>query len=130
MSASQGDGAGEGAREGAAEGVGRGAESTAHIGIVTVSDRATRGEYQDRGGPAIREYLGEVLRSPWEAEARLVETLVRGTNVKEAADAFSVTQATIRSQLKSVFLKTGARSQADLVRRVLSDLAGLPTSAI
>ena len=25
----------------------------ARIGIVTVSDRASRGEYEDRGGPAI-----------------------------------------------------------------------------
>lgn len=38
---------------------------TARIGIVTVSDRASRGEYEDRGGPAIVEYLGQVLRSPW-----------------------------------------------------------------
>jgi molybdopterin adenylyltransferase len=42
------------------------------IGIVTVSDRASRGEYEDRGGPAIRSYLEEVLSSPWRAEARIV----------------------------------------------------------
>ena len=29
----------------------------AKIGIVTVSDRASRGEYEDLGGPAIRDYL-------------------------------------------------------------------------
>ena len=45
---------------------------TAKIGILTVSDRASRGEYKDRGGPAIREYLLEVLSSPWRAIARLV----------------------------------------------------------
>jgi molybdopterin adenylyltransferase len=39
---------------------------TARIGIVTVSDRASRGEYEDRGGPAIHQYLKEVLSSPWE----------------------------------------------------------------
>lgn len=44
----------------------------ARIGIVTVSDRASRGEYEDRGGPAIREYLAEVLTSPWEAVARVI----------------------------------------------------------
>jgi molybdopterin adenylyltransferase len=44
----------------------------ARIGIVTVSDRASRGEYEDRGGPAIRDYLAEVLTSPWEAVSRLV----------------------------------------------------------
>ncbi|MDG1895922.1 MAG: molybdopterin adenylyltransferase [Fuerstiella sp.] len=37
----------------------------AHIGILTISDRASRGEYEDRGGPAIREYLADVLCSEW-----------------------------------------------------------------
>jgi molybdopterin adenylyltransferase len=45
---------------------------TARIGIVTVSDRASRGEYEDRGGPAIREYLSEILTSPWEPVARVI----------------------------------------------------------
>jgi molybdopterin adenylyltransferase len=44
----------------------------ARIGIVTVSDRASRGEYEDRGGPAIREYLDEILTSPFEAVARVI----------------------------------------------------------
>ena len=44
--------------------------NSARIGIVTVSDRASRGEYEDRGGPAIRDYLSEVLASQWEPEAR------------------------------------------------------------
>ena len=44
----------------------------ARIGIVTASDRAFRGEYEDRGGPAVREYLSEVLVTPWEAEVRVV----------------------------------------------------------
>lgn len=48
------------------------AEKTAKIGILTISDRASRGEYEDRGGPAIREYLAEVLISPWEAVARVI----------------------------------------------------------
>ena len=42
------------------------------IGILTVSDRASRGEYADEGGPAIRGYLAEVLASPWEARERIV----------------------------------------------------------
>jgi molybdopterin adenylyltransferase len=44
----------------------------ARIGIVTVSDRASRGEYEDRGGPAIRAYLDEVLTSPWTPVARVI----------------------------------------------------------
>ena len=42
------------------------------IGIVTVSDRATRGEYEDLGGPAIRDWFSRALTTPWQAEARMV----------------------------------------------------------
>lgn len=42
------------------------------IGIVTVSDRASRGEYEDLGGPAIRDWLEQALATPWEGVARLV----------------------------------------------------------
>lgn len=44
----------------------------ARIGVLTVSDRASRGEYEDRGGPAIRQYLDDVLSSPWESVAHVV----------------------------------------------------------
>jgi molybdopterin adenylyltransferase len=44
----------------------------ARIGILTVSDRASRGEYEDLGGPAIREWLGQALTTPWEPLPRLV----------------------------------------------------------
>jgi molybdopterin adenylyltransferase len=47
-------------------------DTTARIGILTVSDRASRGVYDDKGGPAIREYLDEVLTSAWEPVARMV----------------------------------------------------------
>lgn len=42
------------------------------IGIVTVSDRASRGVYQDLGGPAIRQCLGEILACAWEPVPRLI----------------------------------------------------------
>ena len=42
------------------------------IGIVTVSDRASAGVYEDRGGPAIRDCLTEILSSPWEPVARVI----------------------------------------------------------
>ncbi|MXW42769.1 MAG: molybdopterin adenylyltransferase [Acidimicrobiia bacterium] len=42
------------------------------IGILTVSDRASRGDYEDRGGPAIHEYLERVLASKWSACVELV----------------------------------------------------------
>ncbi len=48
-------------------------QSAARVGVLTVSDRASRGEYPDRGGPAIREYLNAVLASEWTAISRVVE---------------------------------------------------------
>jgi molybdopterin adenylyltransferase len=42
------------------------------IGILTVSDRASRGEYEDRGGPAIRAYFETLLDNPFEPLARVV----------------------------------------------------------
>jgi len=44
----------------------------ARIGVVTVSDRASAGIYEDRGGPAITSYLTQHLTSPWISVARLV----------------------------------------------------------
>ena len=42
------------------------------IGIVTVSDRASSGVYRDTSGPAIEEFLQEVMTTPWRAIRRLV----------------------------------------------------------
>lgn len=49
-----------------------GMSASASIGILTVSDRASRGEYADEGGPAIRLYLTEVLTTPWEPIEQIV----------------------------------------------------------
>lgn len=43
-----------------------------HIGILTVSDRAAAGAYDDLGGPAVARILAEHLRSDWEPRTRLV----------------------------------------------------------
>src|SRR5262249_1320182 len=42
------------------------------VGIVTVSDRASQGVYQDLGGPAIIACLEEILTCPWQAVPRLI----------------------------------------------------------
>jgi len=44
----------------------------ARIGILTISDRASRGEYEDKGGPAIHAWFSRVLVSPWEAVTRVI----------------------------------------------------------
>ncbi len=42
------------------------------IGLVSISDRASDGTYEDQGIPALREWLGRALTSPWSAETRLI----------------------------------------------------------
>ena len=49
------------------------ADETCRFGILTASDRATAGEYEDRSGPAIKQFLEEALTSSWEVSRRLVE---------------------------------------------------------
>ena len=51
-----------------ADGLGSGGGSgmTARIAIVIVSDRASRGEYEDKGGPAAETWLRRVITSPME----------------------------------------------------------------
>jgi len=42
------------------------------IGLVSISDRASEGTYEDQGIPALKDWLGKALSSPWTAEARLI----------------------------------------------------------
>lgn len=49
------------------------AEQPLKIGVVTVSDRAFRGDYQDRSGPAVLDYLQSTLASPYQVQSRLVD---------------------------------------------------------
>ncbi len=59
--------------------------SIARIGIVTISDRASRGEYEDLGGPAMHTWFSRVLSSPWEAVARVIpdeQSLIESTLIE------------------------------------------------
>jgi len=42
------------------------------IGMVSISDRASGGVYEDKGLPALRDWLGRAMKSPWQAHARLI----------------------------------------------------------
>ena len=48
------------------------APSVARFGVITVSDRASAGVYQDRGGPAIEAYLSEVVTTDFQIESRVI----------------------------------------------------------
>ena len=42
------------------------------IGLVSISDRASSGVYDDKGLPALREWFAAALASPWTVESRLI----------------------------------------------------------
>ena len=42
------------------------------VGLVSVSDRASSGVYQDQGLPALQQWLGRALRNPITWETRLI----------------------------------------------------------
>ena len=42
------------------------------IGIVSISDRASSGTYEDKGLPALQEWLGKALKNPISFEPRLI----------------------------------------------------------
>ncbi|KVT79040.1 molybdenum cofactor biosynthesis protein MogA [Burkholderia ubonensis] len=43
------------------------------VGLVSISDRASTGVYEDKGIPALQDWLAAALSSPWRAEARLIQ---------------------------------------------------------
>ncbi|WP_298619047.1 molybdopterin adenylyltransferase [uncultured Zoogloea sp.] len=42
------------------------------IGLVSISDRASGGIYEDKGIPALQDWLNKALTTPWEPVARLI----------------------------------------------------------
>lgn len=42
------------------------------IGLVSISDRASTGVYEDKGIPGLVEWFTKALRSPWQMETRLI----------------------------------------------------------
>lgn len=42
------------------------------IGLVSISDRASTGVYEDKGIPALKEWFATALVSPWRMETRLI----------------------------------------------------------
>jgi molybdopterin adenylyltransferase len=58
------------------------------IGLVSVSDRASSGVYQDQGVPALNAWFARALASPWRIESRLIpdEQGVIEATLKELVD--------------------------------------------
>lgn len=58
------------------------------IGFVTISDRASRGEYEDLGGPAMQEWITQAIKNHWQAVSRVIadEQLLIEQTLCELAD--------------------------------------------
>lgn len=48
------------------------ADQLIRIGLVSISDRASSGEYQDKGIPSLQAWLGKTLTTPWESTVRVI----------------------------------------------------------
>ncbi len=59
------------------------------IGLVSISDRASQGVYKDEGIPALEEWFGRAIASPWRTEKRLIpdERQMIETTLVELVDA-------------------------------------------
>ena len=53
-------------------GAGASARDRVRIGLVSVSDRASAGVYEDKGIPALRDWLSRALLNPIEWQTRLI----------------------------------------------------------
>lgn len=73
------------------------------IGIVSISDRASSGVYEDLGLPALQEWLGRALRNPITFEARLIP---------DEADRISATLIELVDAGCSLVLTTGGTGPA------------------
>ena len=64
------------------------APDTLVIGLVSISDRASQGVYQDQGIPALEEWFRAALASPWRTVTRLIpdEQPVIESNLKDLVD--------------------------------------------
>ena len=58
------------------------------IGLVSISDRAAGGVYEDKGLPALKEWFGAALATPWKMVTRLIpdEQAVIEQTLRELAD--------------------------------------------
>ena len=74
------------------------------IGLVSISDRASSGVYEDKGIPALRDWLGIALATPWEAVAQIIPD--------EQVEIESTLKDLVDHQACSLVLTTGGTGPA------------------
>ncbi len=74
------------------------------IGLVSISDRASTGVYEDKGIPSLKEWLDKTLLNPWESIARVIPD--------ERADIESTLADLVDHEGCSLVLTTGGTGPA------------------
>lgn len=74
------------------------------IGLVSISDRASQGVYEDKGIPALREWLNAALMTPWQEISRVIPD--------ERADIESTLMDLVDHEACSLVLTTGGTGPA------------------
>lgn len=74
------------------------------IGLVSISDRASSGAYEDKGIPALKEWLDKTLTTPWRSIARVIPD--------EQADIESTLCDLVDQESCSLILTTGGTGPA------------------
>ena len=89
------------------------------IGIVSISDRASSGVYEDKGLPALRDWLSRALLNPIDWEARLIpdEQAVIAATLRELVDAArrAVDELRLGRTQDSLALHQAERWRAELI---------------
>ena len=112
------------------------------IGILTVSDRASQGAYPDEGGPAIRDYLCDVLATTWEPREKIVpddlDAIMRairevtthprgstpGPNGSSPSGPSRPDEASPRSRSNHIGVGAGVRTEPQPTRRPFRHVSG------
>ncbi|HEX5463120.1 MAG TPA: PAS domain-containing protein [Burkholderiales bacterium] len=103
-----------------------------HRGLPASPERATLLMIID---PSVTNTSGDIAGILHEryrftaAESRLAQTLLDGCGIRQAAERNGITYNTARGYLKVLFHKTGTRRQAELVARLIRDLAASPLAS-
>lgn len=97
----------------------REAESGAEAFLMILSDP----DYRPEVAPELLEQLHRLTPT----EARVASAFATGMRSTEVAQHLEIGTNTVRTHLKSVFAKTGARTQSDLIRMILAGPLWLST---
>ena len=104
---------------------------TVKIGLVSISDRASTGVYEDKGIPALQDWLGRALNNPLQLETRLIASTRRSGRASLAigsAAKLSRSSPSFCSSALSFLRSVRVGSSPPLSSRLYSRSSSLPSA--